>query len=300
MNTPSVKPVKDEFIATITGIDLRSPLTTSNRTMIDAAIWRYGVLVFHDQPLTQDEQLAFGESFGTLETSLPRRYADEAALKDSRVGVLDLSNVTSQGKGADKNDQITLINTINRVWHSDGLGLQTPFRYSILSAQSAVSWGGETQFADLRAAYDALDERTKQLVADKIALFSFSFPRQVFGLGLPEAGDKQVAPACWPLVRMHPGSGRKVLWVDSKLCEICGMTLPEGRILAQELLEHITQRERVYSHKWQAGDVVMWDNRSVLHRGRRFDPTERRAMRRVSTLDDVPPLPYGDRRAYEA
>jgi alpha-ketoglutarate-dependent 2,4-dichlorophenoxyacetate dioxygenase len=175
--------------------------------------------------------------------------------------------------------------------------LQTPFRYSILSAQSAVSWGGETQFADLRAAYDTLDERAKQLVANKTALFSFSFPRQVFGMSAPGADDKQFPAARWPLVRTHAGSGRKLLWADTKLMEVSGMTLPEGRILALELLEHITQRERVYSHTWSTDDVVMWDNRSVLHRGRRFDPAERRAMRRVSTLDDVLPLADTEKQA---
>jgi alpha-ketoglutarate-dependent 2,4-dichlorophenoxyacetate dioxygenase len=289
--TIQIAPFNTDFVATVSGIDLSQPLNDSECLAIERAIWEYGVLIFRGQPLTPDEQLAFARSFGPLETALSIRHADADDQQTTQTGVLDLSNVSPKGRFADKTDDVTLINAINRIWHSDGLGLATPFRYSILSAQSAVSWGGETQFADLRAAYDALDERTRQLVAEKTAVFSFSFPRQVFGMSSPGDDDKQFPAVRWPLVRTHAGSSRKLLWVDSKLMEIPGMTLPESRILAIELLEHITQRERVHTHTWHTDDVVMWDNRSVLHRGRRFDPTERRAMRRVSTLDDMLPLP---------
>jgi alpha-ketoglutarate-dependent 2,4-dichlorophenoxyacetate dioxygenase len=171
-------------------------------------------------------------------------------------------------------------------WHSDASYEDHPFRYSILAAQSAVSWGGHTQYADLRAAYDALDERTKDLISEKVATFYSHNTRDWLGMNDSEDDRSTFPPVRWPMVRKHPGSGRNVLWVDSKVIEISGMSVPEGRALAHELIEHIGQRERVYSHGWYPNDVVMWDNRSVLHRGRRFDLSERREMRRVATVDD--------------
>src|SRR5690606_32011117 len=150
----------------------------------------------------------------------------------------------------------------------------------------AVSWGGATEYADLRAAYDSLDDRTRELISDRTATFYSHFTRQWLGIddGPPEL--RTYPPVRWPMVRTHPTTGRKVIWCDSKVCEISGMSIPEGRALAHELVEHIGQREHVYRHEWRADDVVFWDNRSVLHRGRRFDLSERREMRRVSIVDD--------------
>ena len=156
----------------------------------------------------------------------------------------------------------------------------------MLAAVTAVSWGGQTEYADLRAAYDALDERTKELIADRSATFYSHYIRQQLGIEDSEEVLAVYPPVRWPMIRTHPESGRTVLWVDTKVTEISGLSIPEGRALAHDLIEHIAQPERVYSHTWTANDVVMWDNRSVLHRGRRFDMTERREMRRVSTVDD--------------
>ena len=151
---------------------------------------------------------------------------------------------------------------------------------------TVASHGGETQYADLRAAYDALDDATRAYITDKVGIFWSHNTRDWLKIPDSEAERSAFPKSRWPLVRTHPGSGRKVLWCDSKVCAIEGMPPPEGRALAHELIEHIGQRERVYSHKWRAGDLVMYDNRSVLHRGRRFDHAEPREMRRVEVVDD--------------
>jgi alpha-ketoglutarate-dependent 2,4-dichlorophenoxyacetate dioxygenase len=282
----SVQPVNSDFVATVNGVDLRAPVDEAAIRLIEQAICKYGVLVFPHQALDEGQQVAFGSALGPLDTALKRNVSTQVLGRHTHEAIIDISNVDAAGRVAARDSEKILLNVVNRVWHSDGLGRHWPFRYSILAAVSIVSWGGDTQFADLRAAYDTLDLRTQQL----LDVFSFLHPKRMFGIASSEAEERAYPPVCWPLVRTHPDSGRKVLWVDSKLCEIRGVGLAEGRALAQELLEHATQRERVYSHSWRITDLVMWDNRSVLHRGRRFDLAERRDMRRVSTLDDVPSL----------
>ena len=194
----------------------------------------------------------------------------------------------------------TITTVGNRFWPSDGSYKHTPIRYSILNAVTAVEYGGETQYADLRAAYESLDDVTKVLIADKVAVFWSHNTRDQLKITDSEEERGAFPKARWPMVRTHPASGRKVLWCDSKVWGIEGMSLPEGRALAHELIEHIGQREHVYSHKWQPGDLIMADNRSTVHRGRRFDHTHRREMRRVETNDDSRSLGYAEQAAAEA
>ena len=281
-----VQPVDPEFVAVVRGVALSRPLTPAHVDEIARTIWKYGVLVFPDQPLTMDEQVAFARNFGPLDTGLQTKVMNKTATRLGNDAVTDISNLDVEGKVADKMHKMALMNVGNAFWHTDSSYEHHPFRYSILAAVTAVSWGGHTQFADLRDAYDTLDERTKALIADKTAVFYSHNTRLQLGIEDTEADLTAYPPVRWPMVRTHPGSGRTVLWVDSKVRAISGMSVPEGRALAHELIEHIGQRERVYSHPWKPNDVIMWDNRSVLHRGRRFDLTERREMRRVSTKDD--------------
>ena len=284
--TMQVDAVNEDFVAVVSGVDISRELTQSELDEIERAIWQYGVLVFHDQPLTMEQQVAFAGQFGPLDTGLQKRLMNKTATRLGNDAVTDISNLDATGNVADRLHKMALMNVGNAFWHTDSSYEHHPFRYSILAAVTAVSWGGETQFADLRAAYDALDERTLALIADREATFWSHNTRHQLGIEDSAVEMSAYPPVRWPMVRTHPASGRKVLWVDSKVTEISGMSVPEGRALAHELIEHIGQRERVYSHVWRANDVVMWDNRSVLHRGRRFDLTERREMRRVSTKDD--------------
>lgn len=281
-----VSPLNDQFVAKISDVDLSQPLSAAERDRIEKEMHTYGVLIFEKQPITAEQQVAFALQFGPVDTGLQTKLLNKVQTRLGNAALSDISNVDAAGNVADRTHKQTIMTVGNMYWHSDASYEHHPFRYSILASQSAVSWGGHTQFADLRAAYDDLDERTKDLVADKIATFYANYTRDFLGIEDDESQRRTYPPVQWPMVRTHPGSGRKLLWVDNKVFKVSGMSVPEGRVLVHELLEHIGQREHVYSHSWAAGDVVMWDNRSVLHRGRRFDLGERREMRRVSTVDD--------------
>ena len=284
------EPVNPDFVARVTNIDLRQPVSAEDKEAIVSACDRFGVLVFPDQLLSKEELVAFGHSFGEVDKTLQQKLMNHIQNRLGTDEVTDISNVDADGNVAHAEHWQTITTIGNRFWHSDGSYKELPIRYSILNAVTAVSRGGETQYADLRAAYDALDEVTRELVSDKVGRFWSHNTRDQLRIPDSEKDRAAFPKSRWPLVRTHPGSGRKLLWVDSKMCEIEGMSIPEGRALAFELIEHIGQRERVYSHQWQPGDLVMADNRSVLHRGRRFDHKERRELRRVETNDDVKSL----------
>ncbi|KQX23526.1 MULTISPECIES: TauD/TfdA dioxygenase family protein [unclassified Sphingomonas] len=284
--TLQIKPDSADYVARISGVDLSRPLDEASVGAIVEASDKYAVLVFHDQPLTDEQLVNFGASFGPLDVGLQEKLMKKVQDRYASAAISDISNVDgSSGDVADRKHKQAIMNVGNRFWHSDSSYDRHPYRYSILTAKTVASKGGATEYADLRAAYDALDEDTKALIADRTATFYSHFTRQWLGIEDRPEDLRVFPPVRWPMVRTHPGSGRKLLWCDSKVCEISGMSIPEGRALAHELIEHIGQRERVYSHYWQPHDVILYDNRSVLHRGRRFDMTERREMRRVATVD---------------
>jgi alpha-ketoglutarate-dependent 2,4-dichlorophenoxyacetate dioxygenase len=282
-----LEPVTDSFVARVTGVDLSKPLGLVDRADIVAACDRYGALVFPGQHLTKEELVAFGAAFGEVDTTLQTKLLNRVQNRLGMDTLTDISNLDADGNVAHAQHWQTITTIGNRFWHSDGSYKDLPIRYSILNAVTAVGYGGETQYADLRAAYDSLDAVTRNLIADRIGIFWSHNTRDMLRIADSEAERSAFPKVRWPMVRTHPGSGRKVLWCDSKVWAIEGVSLPEGRALVHELIEHIGQREHVYSHKWQPGDLVMADNRSTAHRGRRFDHSERREMRRVETNDDV-------------
>ena len=293
-STLTVTPVGTSFVAEAGGVDLRQPQDPETLRQIALAMDKYAVLIFRNQSLSQAEQVAFARQMGPPDTKLAEMMKYIQTRLDSPE-LSDISNVDADGNVADKNHRQAMMNIGNRIWHSDSSFMEYPWRYSMLYAVTAVSWGGQTQWADLRAAYDALDDHMKDLIKDLVGEHYALHSRMVLGdTATSEAELQMFPPVHWPLVRTHAGSQRTVLFVSSAVRRILGMSLPEGRELVAELLEHATQREFVHTHHWQAGDFVIWDNRSVLHRGRRFDPTERREMRRVATVDDVRSLPIDD------
>jgi alpha-ketoglutarate-dependent 2,4-dichlorophenoxyacetate dioxygenase len=279
-----LRPLHPLFAAEASGIELRRPLAPETVRGIERAMDQYAVLVFRDQPLTQEEQLAFAKSFGPLDLGL-KKATRAAANLTGYDEIIDISNVDAQGRVYDRGHRKMVSNLANQLWHSDSSFQKPPARYSILHAVVVPPKGGETEFADLRAAYDALPadlkERIEGLHAPHYALHS----RLWLGDKYSQAELDAIPPAEWPLVRVHPGSKRKLLWVGIHATHIKEMTLAEGRMLLAELLEHATQRAFVYRHVWRAGDSVMWDNRAVLHRGRRFDLAQHRELRRTSTED---------------
>jgi len=272
------------FVGEVTGVDLRQPLDPAVVIEIDAAMDRYAVLVVRDQPLDQEQQMVFARSFGPFDLGLRKVKKQPHRFRYDEL--IDISNVDEKGRIADRNSGKIVSNIANQLWHSDSSFQRPAAKYSMLSAVVLPTRGGETEFADLRAAYDALSDELKAeleaLEAEHYALHSR------FLLGDSDYTEEQrnaIPPVHWPIVRMHPGSKRKLLFVGVHARRIVGWPVAEGRMLLMDLLEHATQRDFVYSHKWRVGDLVMWDNRSTLHRGRRYNLSERRELRRATTED---------------
>ena len=277
-----LKPLGQGFAAEASGVDLRKPLTPVVVRAIEKAMDHYAVLVFRDQPLNEDEQIALARSFGPLNGGL--RKATGAPTRFKYDELIDISNVAPDGKVAARDDPRLLGTIANQLWHSDSSFQAAPIAYSMLSAVAIPAEGGETEFADLRAAYDALPGKTKREIAGLVARHSAFHSRLLLGDDRYTSEQLKVFPKVdWPLVRAHPGSRRKVLFVGVHCTEILGMTVPEGRMFLADLIEHATQREFVHRHEWRSGDLVMWDNRCTLHRGRRYDLSQRRDLRRTTT-----------------
>jgi alpha-ketoglutarate-dependent 2,4-dichlorophenoxyacetate dioxygenase len=176
-----------------------------------------------------------------------------------------------------------------RLWHTDSSYKRPAAKYSLLYCSAIPEWGGETEFADMRAAYDALPDRLRAEAEGRSAEHYVHHSRATLGFApSPEEIAGAIPPVTWPLVRTHAGSGRKLLYIGAHATHVVGLSLPEGRVLLSDLLEHATQRQFVYRHAWRPGDLVMWDNRAVLHRGRRYDLAQRRDMRRSTVEDSLP------------
>lgn len=286
MSSLHLQPLHPRFAAEASGIDLTQPLADADVRAINAAMNRYGVLVWRGQTLTAQQQLRFSNSFGPLDIGLKRVFKRPERLEDERL--IDISNVDAQGQVARRDSPKNLSNFANQLWHSDSSFMNPRAAYSMLHSVINPSWGGETEFADLRAAHDALDARMRDTIAGLSAEHYALHTRLLLGdEAYTDAQKKEIPPAVWPLIDTHPGSGREVLFVGVHARQIVGWPTAESRMLLLDLLEHATQREFVYRHEWQVGDTVMWDNRATLHRGRRYDIAERRELRRT-TVNDTP------------
>ena len=286
MSSLELTPLHPLFAAEARGIDIRQPLSPSEVKQINAAMNRYAVLVWRGRPLTGQQQIDFAKSFGPLDLGLKKVFKRPERLEDERL--IDISNVDAEGKVARRDSPKNLSNFANQLWHSDSSFQNPRAAYSMLHALVLPSWGGNTEFADLRAAYDALPERTRSEIEGLRAEHYALHTRILLGdEAYTDDQKKAIPPAVWPLAQTHPGSGRKLLFVGVHAREIIGWPVAEGRMFLSDLLEHATRREFVYTHEWQVGDLVMWDNRSTLHRGRRYDIGERRELRRT-TIEDVP------------
>lgn len=281
-----LKPLHPVFVAQASGIDLTQPLLPAQVREINAAMNQYAVLVWRGQPLTARQQIDFAKSFGPLDIGLKRVFKRPERLDDERL--IDISNVDAQGNVARRDSQKNLSNFANQLWHSDSSFMNPRGAYSMLHSVVKPSWGGNTEFADLRHAWDTLDERTRRDIQDLKAEHYALHTRLLLGDdAYTDEQKKEIPPAVWPLVDTHPGSGRKVLFVGVHARQIIGWPTAEGRMMLLDLLEHATRRENVYTHEWQVGDLVIWDNRCTLHRGRRYDVAERRELRRT-TINDTP------------
>jgi len=283
----SVKQLHPVFVAEVTGVDPRQPLDTGTVAAIGTAIDQFGVLVFPGQRITDEQQMAFSRRFGDLETTVKIYRKDYTPRLDPHIS--DVSNLDHNSQVRAKDDRLRLNALGNRLWHSDSSFKRVPARFSLLSARTIPSSGGETQFADMRAAWDALPGamrvRLEGLVCEHTQLFSRA---KIAFTDWSEEERAKMAPVPQILVRTHPGSHRKSLYLSSHAGRIRGMEEPEARILLMDLMEHATQREFVYTHTWTVGDLVMWDNRCTMHRARAYDETQVRDMHRTTVSDGQP------------
>jgi alpha-ketoglutarate-dependent 2,4-dichlorophenoxyacetate dioxygenase len=276
------------FAAEVQGADLGRPLSADEVAALHAGMDRYAVLVFHDQKIDDEQQLVFTRSLGEIEhaigTSL--REAHELRLPTTFA---DVSNLDKDQKVFARDDRRRLFGLGNRLWHSDSSFKVIPAKYSLLHARSVPSTGGNTEFADMRAGYDALDADTRAAVEHLICEHSQIFSRQQ--LGFTDFTDEErarFAPVRQRLVRVHPVTGRKSLYLSSHAGGILGWPVPEARAFLRDLVELATQRQFVYAHAWRVGDLVMWDNRQTMHRARPFPADEPRDMRRTTLVGDGP------------
>ena len=285
----TIKQLHPVFAGEVSGVDLTRPISREDAVAIEDGMDRLGVLVFHDQNITDEQQIAFSKNFGPLEVK--KRPGNIRKPSESRLGagMGDLSNLDKNGRIISADDRQWFFKLGDRLWHSDSSYAEIPAKFSLLSARAIPSWGGRTEFADMRAAYDALDVRTKEEVEDLICEHSLLHSRGAIGFSdfTPEEIEG-FRPVRQRLVRVHPASKRKSLFLSSHAGAIEGWTVPEARSFLRDLTEHATQREFVYSHAWRQYDLVMWDNRATMHRARRFDRTEVRDMRRTTLAGDAP------------
>ncbi|SRR5581483_2715627 len=276
------------FAAEVDGIDIAKPLTPAEVAAIHRGMDQYAVLIFRRQPIDDAQQLAFTRSLGEIEEAIATglRKPHEQRLPNTFA---DVSNLDKDNKPFARDDRRRLFSLGNQLWHSDSSFKVVPAKYSLLHARSVVSKGGNTEFADMRAAYDALDAETKAEIEDLVCEHSQIYSRQI--LGFTEFTDEErarMAPVRQRLVRTHPVTGRKSLFLSSHAGTIVGWPVPEARAFLRNLTEAATQREFVYAHKWQLGDLVMWDNRQTMHRARPYPANEARDMRRTTIAGDGP------------
>ena len=277
------------FFAEVSPVDLRLVHDRETLGEIRAAMDEYAVLVFREQPFTDAEQLNFAQR---LDGQLHARTG-AATIGKNRLGdeaLTDISNVGETGEVLAPSDRRRMYALGNRLWHTDASFVDPSGRYSMLSARIVPSVPVETEFADMRAAYDALSLEAKAQLEGLRAHHSIAYSRQTLGFEFSEDEQGKLKGAVHPIVRTNPRSGCRALYVASHASRIIDWPVPEGRLLLRDLIEHATQPQFVYRHPWRAGDFVIWDNRATMHRARPFDDTKhRREFRRVTTLDIAEP-----------
>ncbi len=283
--TISIRRLHPTFVGEVSGVDITQPLTRNEVDAIEAGMHEYGVLVFHDQPLTDEQQVVFSRNFGELEVTLAGQMAKPENRRFQQLELGDISNLAGNGTALrERDDHRRMYALANRLWHSDASFRAHGAGYTLLHARIVPSKGGNTEFSDMRAAYDTLDAATRAEVEELICEHSIIYSREQIGFEVKsdENADK-LKPVPHRLVQTDAVNGRKSLYLSSHIGAITGWPVPEARAFIRDITEHATQPERVYSHAWRVGDMVMWDNRTVMHRARPFpDLKEVRDLRRTS------------------
>ena len=285
-----MRPIHPLFGAEVLNADLRQPPSPELVAQIDAAMDRYAVLVIRNQPIDDEQQLAFARALGPLESTVAIVDAHLKRLRHDEM--VDISNLDLDGSILAADDRRRMFNLGNRLWHSDSSFKATPAKYSLLHARVTPPEGGQTEFADMRVAHEALDESTRTLIAPLVCDHSLIYSRALLGFDAFKPHElEEFAPVPQRLVRWHPGSGRRSIYLSAHIGTIHGWPRPEAMCLIRDLMEQATLPERVYRHEWQPHDLVIWDNRTTMHRARAFDDKRfKRDLRRLTLTDVAPTL----------
>ena len=287
--TVAIRQLGKHFFGEVSGVDLRQPLTPQEARDIEAGMDKYAVLLFRGQDITDAQQMAFALNFGERENPRGGNVVKPHESRLASTGLNDVSNLDRDGKPLPRDSRAHLFNLGNCLWHSDSSFRPIPAKFSLLSARVVNPKGGNTEFADMRAAYDALDDETKAEIEDMICEHSLMYSRGSLGfLDYTDEEKEMFKPVRQRLVRTHPVHGRKSLYLSSHAGAILGMSVPEARLLLRDLTEHATQPEFVHVHKWTVHDLIMWDNRQTMHRVRRYDQSQPRDMRRATVAGTQP------------
>ncbi|HEY7434113.1 MAG TPA: TauD/TfdA family dioxygenase [Methylomirabilota bacterium] len=282
----TIRQVGPCFAGEVDGIDLAEPLSPADAAAIHAGMDRYAVLVFHGRPVTPEQHMAFTLALGPIEQAIGTGLRENYRLP---TVFADVSNLDQDERVFERTNRTRLFALGNRLWHSDSSFKPIPAKYSLLHAYRIPSRGGNTEFADMRAAWDVLDPETQAACEGLICEHSQLYSRQILGFTDFTDGERErFAPVRQVLVRTHPVTGRKSLYLSSHAGGIVGWPVPEARAFLRDLVEHATQRQFVYSHRWRVGDLVMWDNRQAMHRARPFPEHEPRDVRRTTLAGERP------------
>jgi len=279
-----VRPLHPTLAAEVVGVDIAAGVDATTVAELVAASNRYPVLALREQDIDKEQQVAFAARFGPLEIA-GRNLKEDKFRSRTHRHLADISNLDQDGKLLAADDRRRLAGLGDRLWHTDSSFKPVPAKYSMLYADALPPAGHATEFADLRAAYDALSDATRDRVADLVAEHSIARSRSIIGFEYSAEEQAFHPPVRQRVVRFHPGSHRMTLYLASHASHIVGWPVPEGRSLLLDLIDHSTQPQFVYHHEWRSGDLVWWDDRCTMHRARPRDGDNIRDMRRATICD---------------
>ena len=285
----TITPVGQDFACEIGGIDLRQPASPQDIAAIRSAMDRYAVSFFRDQFISDEQQIAFSRLFGNLENSPNFGRGNGESVRMKFAELFDVSNLDENGEMLAEDDRRRSYRIANLMWHTDSSFQPGGAGYSLLSARITPERGADTQFADMRGAYDRLPDSLRADIDDLVVEHSTFYSRSLAGYQFTPEELQRRKPTKQYLVQTHSGSGRRSLLLASHASQVLGMPLEEGRALLRDLIERATVPELVYQHAWQPGDLVIWDNRCTMHRATPFDEhAVKRDLRRTTVVGDLP------------